>query len=124
MKDDLTKKAEELEQTLQAQMNLLKSGSQDWVKIGSGVLVGGLVAFGLVKVMSGGKDKKTKKVMAVLEKEGLLDDEIAEKLTSRKQSGLMGRLAAILIPMLITYGRDRFMNSYLNAQNEEVEDEE
>ncbi|MFN3800857.1 hypothetical protein [Belliella pelovolcani] len=121
MQDDLKRKAEELEQTLQAQMNLLKSDSQDWVKVGAGVFVGGLVAFGLVSAFKGKKNKKTKKVMAVLEREGLLDEEIAEKLTAKKQSGFMGRMAAVLIPMAIAYAKDKFLNNYLQSQEEEDE---
>ena len=97
MKEDLKKKAEELEETLQAQFNLIKSDSQDWLKIGSGILVGGLVAFGLVKLIKGKKENKNKKIMTVLEKEGLLDDEVVAKLNARKQTGFVGRMAAILL---------------------------
>ncbi|GAB2618628.1 hypothetical protein GCM10026987_15280 [Belliella aquatica] len=122
MKEDLLKKAEELEETLQAQLNLIKSDSQDWLKVGSGILAGGLVAFGLVRLLKGKKNSKNKKIMNVLEKEGLLDDEIVAKLNAKKQSGFTARMAAILLPMAIAYGRDKLINGYFSSQEEEKED--
>lgn len=124
MKEDLKKKAEELEETLQAQFNLIKSDSQDWLKIGSGILVGGLVAFGLVKLIKGKKENKNKKIMTVLEKEGLLDDEVVAKLNARKQSGFVGRMAAILLPMAIAYGREKLIKGYFSPNKEEEGEDE
>ncbi|MFD2036426.1 hypothetical protein ACFSKL_16595 [Belliella marina] len=124
MKDDLKNKAEELEQTLQAQLAFLRSDSRDWAKMGAGVLLGGLVAFGVVRALKGKKNNKNKKIMAVLEKEGLLDDEIVGKLNAKKSPGFGGRLAAILLPIAITYGREKLMNAYLNQKAQDSQDDE
>ncbi|AFL83696.1 hypothetical protein Belba_1057 [Belliella baltica DSM 15883] len=125
MKEDLKKKAEELEETLQAQLNLIKSDSQDWLKVGSGILAGGLLAFGLVKLIKGKKESKNKKILSVLEKEGLLDDDIVAKLNAKKQSGFVGRMAAILLPMAIGYGREQLIKGYFSSSEEvKSEDEE
>lgn len=124
MKEDLLKKSEELEETLQAQLNLMKSDSKDWLKVGSGILVGGLLAYGLVTLLHGKKNSKNEKIMKVLEKEGLLDDEIVAKLNTKKQPGFAARMAAILLPMAIAYGRDKIINGYLSTQEEEKEAQE
>lgn len=125
MKEDLKKKAEELEATLQAQLNLIKSDSENWLKVGSGVLAGGMVAFGLVKFLNRKKNSKNKKIMTVLEKEGLLDDDVVAKLNARKQSGFLGRMAAIFIPMAIAYGREKLVKGYFTPHEVvESEDEE
>ncbi|MCH7407874.1 hypothetical protein MM239_00575 [Belliella sp. DSM 111904] len=115
---ELDKKAQELEQTLQAQINALKGDSGDWIRVGSGVVAGGIVAFGLVRLLKGKKNKKTKQIMAVLEREGLLDKDISSKLTAKKQAGFMARMAAILLPMAIAYGRNKFLNNYMNNSSE------
>ncbi|MCH7403315.1 hypothetical protein ACFOUP_08295 [Belliella kenyensis] len=119
---ELEKKAQELEQTLQAQLNALKGDSGDWIRVGSGVLAGGIVAFGLVRLLKGKKNKKTKQVMAVLEREGLLDKEISAKLTAKKEAGFMARMAAIVLPMAIAYGRKKFLDNYLNNTSD-IEEE-
>jgi hypothetical protein len=110
MKSDLTKKAEELEQTLKIQLDIAKKESEDYIKIGGAVLAGAVVAFAAYKIFGGKKNNKTKRVLETLEKEGLLDEEIREKLTRKIEPGLMGRLSAVLIPIAVSYGRDKLMN--------------
>lgn len=110
MSKDLKKKAEELEQTLSMQLNLAKQESEDWVKVGAGVLVGGVVAFSIIRMLSGKKNKKTKEVLRVLEREGLLDEETERKLTQKQRSGFLGRVGALLLPVLINYGKQQFLN--------------
>ncbi|MBW3469180.1 hypothetical protein [Arthrospiribacter ruber] len=109
MSKDLKKKAEELEQTLSMQLNLAKQESEDWVKVGAGVLVGGVVAFSIIRMLSGKKNKKTKEVLRVLEREGLLDEETERKLTQKQRSGFLGRVGALLLPVLINYGKQQFL---------------
>jgi hypothetical protein len=124
MKEDLLKKSEELEETLQAQLNLMKSDSKEWLKVGAGIVAGGLLAYGLANLIHGKKNNKNKKIMKVLDKEGLLDDEIVAKLNTKKQPGLAARMAAILLPMAIAYGRDKIINGYFSSQEEEKEAQE
>jgi hypothetical protein len=106
---ELEKKAEELEQTLGMQLSLVKKESEGFAKIGGGLLLGGIIAFSAVRLLSRKKNNKTEKVLQTLEKEGLLDEEIKQKLTQKSQTGLMGRLGAILLPIAINYGKEQFM---------------
>ncbi|WP_373496669.1 hypothetical protein [Aquiflexum sp.] len=117
---ELEKKAEELEQTLGMQLSLVKKGSEGFAKIGGGILLGGIVAFSAVKLLSRKKNNKTDKVLKTLEKEGLLDDEIKHKLTQKSQPGFMGRLSAILLPIAINYGKNRLFNK-LNKSDDSIE---
>lgn len=110
MKNDLGRKAEELEQTLKMQLDIAKKESEDYIKIGGAVLAGAVVAYAAYRVLSSKKNKKTKKVLETLEREGLLDEEIKTKLTQKTQPGFMGRLGAVLLPIAVSYGRDQLMN--------------
>ena len=120
MKSDLTKKAEELEQTLKMQLDIAQKESEDYIKIGGAVLAGAVVAFAVYKIFSGKKNKKTKKVLEVLEKEGLLDEEIKEKLIRKSDPGFMGRAA--LLPIAINYGREQFLNRVNEPKKKSEED--
>ncbi|MCH7414603.1 hypothetical protein MM213_13975 [Belliella sp. R4-6] len=123
-KEDLKNKAKELEQTLQAQLNFLKTDSKDFVKIGAGILLGGLTAFGIVKAIKGKKNSKNKRIMEVLEKEGLLDEDTIERLNTKKSSGFKARIAAVLLPMIIAYGRDKLMGGNQNTEDQTGEPSE
>ena len=124
MKEELKKKAEELEQTLEMQMTLAKKESEDIVKIGGAILAGGVRAFLAVRLFLGKKDKKTEKVLKVLEKEGLLDEDIRSKLTKKNQPGFLGRLSAVLVPLAINFGREQLIKKFSENETIEVQDEE
>jgi len=124
MKEDLKKKAQELEQTLEMQLSLAKKESEDWVKVGAAVLAGGAIAFLAVRLLTGKRNRKTEKVLKVLEKEGLLDDEITKKLTKKNDPGFLGRLGAILIPIAINYGREQLINQFNQQQKPSANHEE
>lgn len=117
MKEDLKKKAEELEQTLEMQLSLAKKESEDWIKVGAAVLAGGAIAFLAVRLLTGEKNRKTEKVLKVLEKEGLLDEEITKKLTKKTDTGFLGRLGAVLLPIAINYGKEHLMNQLHQQPN-------
>ncbi|MCR9016301.1 hypothetical protein [Aquiflexum gelatinilyticum] len=110
MKNELNKKAEELEQTLKVQLDMVKKESGDYIKIGGAVLAGGLVAFAAYRIFGRKKNNKTKRVLQTLEREGLLDEEIREKLTRKLEPGFLGRLSAVLLPIAVNYGREQFAN--------------
>ncbi|RPA69722.1 hypothetical protein EF405_00030 [Cyclobacteriaceae bacterium YHN15] len=123
MNEELKKKAEELEQTLEMQMSLAKKESEDLVKVGGAILLGGVIAFLAVRLFTGRKDKKTEKVLKVLEKEGLLDEEIHSKLTKKTQPGFLGRLSAVLVPIAINYGREQLIKKFNEEGPIKVNDE-
>lgn len=120
MKNELNRKAEELEQTLKMQLEIAKKESEDYIKIGGAILAGAAVAFVAFKLLGKKKDKKTQKVLEALDKEGLLDEEIREKLTRKNSPGFMERIGAALLPIAISYGRDQFLNK-INEPKEKPE---
>ena len=111
MKEELERKAAELEKALLTQVQVARKESEDWVKIAGVALVSGIVAYGIVKILGNSKEKKkTKKVMAALEKEGLLDNDIKKKLTQKPEPGLLGRLGVALLPIAINFGKEQLLN--------------
>lgn len=116
-KTELEKKAEELEQTLEMQLSLVKKESEGFAKIGGAILLGGIVAFTAVRLLGRKKNNKTEKILKTLEKEGLLDEEIKHKLTQKSQPGLLGRLGAILLPIAINYGKEQFLKKLNESEN-------
>jgi hypothetical protein len=70
-----------------------------------------------VRLLGRKKNRKTEKVLQTLEKEGLLDEEIKAKLTQKSQPGLMGRLGAILLPIVINYGKEQFLKKLHESEN-------
>ncbi len=60
MDQELKRQAEELEQTLQKQMELFKEDSQVYLKVGGIALLGGLLAVGSMRLLSGKSNKEAK----------------------------------------------------------------
>ncbi|MGY6521954.1 MAG: hypothetical protein ACXIUD_09515 [Mongoliitalea sp.] len=121
---ELQKKAEELEQTLKMQLSIARNESGDYLKMGAIVFGSAIIAAATVKILGSKKKKKTAKVLQVLEKEGLLDEELEHRLTQKKQPGLMGRIGMALLPIAMNYGRE-FLMKRLNEQGSvaPIEDE-
>ncbi len=119
MSKELETKAEELEQTLQKQLDLLKKDSEDWVKVGGAVLVGGLLAFSIVKLSKKRKDKKTDKALEVLEREGLLDKELEEKITQPKRSTFWPGLGQRLLILGIAFAKEKYLKNLLELTSED-----
>ena len=94
------------------QLNDLKKGSEDWVKVGAAVAVGALVVYGVVKLASKKKEKNTDKAMEVLEKEGLLNADLKERLTRQKSSALWGSLAQKLLFLGIALAKDKLYEQF------------
>ncbi|UJP66979.1 hypothetical protein IPZ59_03820 [Mongoliitalea daihaiensis] len=112
---ELQKKAEELEQTLKMQLSIAKNESGDYLKMGAVVLGSALIAAATFKILGSKKKKKTEKVLEVLEKEGLLDEELQHRLTQKNQPGLLGRIGMALLPLAMNYGKELLIKR-LNEQ--------
>lgn len=112
MNKDLEKKTAALEESLAKQLNELKKGSEDWIKVGAAVAVGALVVYGVVKLGSRKKEKNTDKALEVLEKEGLLNDDLKARLTQQKSSALWGNLAQKLLFLGIALAKDKLYEQF------------
>ncbi len=120
---ELEKKSEELEQTLAKQLELLKKDSEDWLKVGAVVAVGALLVLGIAKATSKKKEKTTDKALEVLEKEGLLNEEIKNRLTTPKQSSFWPNLAQRLVIIGLALAKDKIYNELFSPSEEETESE-
>ena len=94
------------------QLNDLKKGSEDWMKVGAAVAVGALLVYGVVKLSSKKKEKNTDKALEVLEKEGLLNADLKERLTRQKSSALWGSLAQKLLFLGIALAKDKLYEQF------------
>ncbi len=118
-------KAEELEQTLNMQLNRLKQDTEGWVKIGGTVAAGAVAALLISRLFRKKKNKKTDQVLLTLQREGLLDDEIKARLTGGKpSSGFISRMGSVLLPIVLNLGKEQLrqrlqQNQYqsLNERN-------
>lgn len=120
MNQELEKKAEELEQTLAKQLELLKKDSEDWVKIGGLALAGGLIAFAIIKTKKKKKNRNTEKALALLEKEGLLTEELEEKIKSRtKSGGFWPSLSQRLLVLGLAYAKEKYLPNLFGNQGPE-----
>lgn len=120
MNQELEKKAEELEQTLAKQLELLKKDSEEWVKIGGLALAGGLIAFAILKTKKRKKNRNTEKALALLEKEGLLTEELEEKIKSKaKSGGFWPSLSQRLLVLGLAYAKEKYLPNLFSDQASE-----
>jgi hypothetical protein len=110
MNKELVKKAQELEQTLQMQLSIAKKESEGLIKVGGVALAGAVVAFAAYRIFGPKKNNKTKRVLETLEKEGLLDEDIRDRITKKNKVGFLGRIGAVLLPIAVNYGRNQLIN--------------
>ncbi|WP_026955891.1 hypothetical protein [Algoriphagus vanfongensis] len=116
MSKELENQAEELEQTLQKQLDLLKRDSEDWVKVGGAVLVGGLLAYSIVKIGRRKKDRKSQKALEVLEREGLLTEELEERLTKKRKSTFWPSMSQRLLILGLALAKERYFKNLLVSE--------
>lgn len=122
MNNDLEKKSEELEQTLAKQFDLLKKDSEEWLKIGGIVLVGGLLTYAIIRSKKKKKDRNTDKAIALLEKEGLLTEDLENKLKSHsKSAGIWPSLRQRLLILGLAYAKEKFLPNLFNGDEEAAE---
>jgi hypothetical protein len=118
------KTAEELEQALAKQLELLKKESEEWLKVGAVVAVGALLAYGVFKVTRKKKTKATEKALEVLEKEGLLNEEIKERLTKRQKSSFWPSMTQRLLILGLALAKDKLFNEFFTSPTDVKEIEE
>jgi hypothetical protein len=124
MSKELEKKSAELEQALAKQLNVFKKGSEDWVKIGAVVAVSALVVYGVVQVTKKKKEKNTDKALEVLEREGLLNTDLKERLTQPKHSSLWTGLAQKVLFLGLALAKDKIYAQFFAGEEQVAEKKE
>lgn len=120
MNKDLERKSEELQQTLAKQLDLFKKDSEDWLKLGAVVAVGALVTYGIFKATSRKKERTTDKALEVLEKEGLLNEDLKNRLTKSK-STFWPSLTQRLLILGLALAKDKIYNEIFVPAEKESE---
>lgn len=118
MSKELEKKSEELEQTLAKQLDLLKRDSEDWLKLGAVVAVGALLTYGIFKATSKKKVRNTDKALEVLEKEGLLSEDIKNRLQKPEKSSFWPNLTQRLVILGLALAKDKIYNEIFTPSEE------
>lgn len=117
-KNDLAKKEEELEQILTQQLSLLKHDSLDWLKVGGLALAGGLLTYAIIQRKSRKKERKIEQAIAVLEKEGLLNEEIEERLTQSSRTSFWPSLSQRLLLVGLAFAKEKLLPDLFNAKGD------
>lgn len=101
--NDLIKKAEELDRTLDLQLKQLKKDSEVWLKAGGAIVAIGLVAYGLKKAK---RNKKSAQRPALDEVEQQVTRERRKKKRAKpsKKSSFFSTIKNRLFLMLLSYG--------------------
>lgn len=124
MSKELEKKSAALEQTLAKQLSVFKKGSEDWVKVGAVVAVSALVVYGVVKLTNKKKEKNTDKALEVLEREGLLNPELKERITQPKQASLWTGLAQKVLFLGLALAKDKLYEQFFAEGEQAAEKKE
>jgi len=124
MSKELEKKSAELEQTLAKQLNVFKKGSDEWVKVGAVVAVSALVVYGVVQLTNKKKEKNTDKALEVLEREGLLNAELKERITQPRSSSLWTTLAQKILFLGLALAKDKIYTQFFAAEEPTAEKKE
>jgi hypothetical protein len=105
MKEELLKQSEELEQTLEKQLQLFKQDSQVYLKVGGLAIIGGVLAVYTVNKLSGKDKKKVAK----------------KKKQSKKPYSFIGNLRNRLFWMLVGVGKAKLMEVVMAKVGNEEE---
>jgi hypothetical protein len=124
MNKDLENKAEELEQTLSKQLELLKVDSKEWVKIGGLVLAGGLLTYAIIRTSKKKKDRETDRAIEVLEREGLLTKDLEKKLTEPQKSSFWPSLSQRLLILGLAIAKEKLLPNLFNLAEEDEDVQE
>ena len=121
MSKELEQKSAALEQTLEKQLSVFKKGSEDWVKVGAVVAVGALVVYGLTQLSYRKKEKNTDKALAILEREGLLNPEIKDRLTQPNSSSIWTSLAQKVLFLGLALAKAKLYEQFCAMEEKTVE---
>ena len=121
MNKDLEKQSEELEQTLAKQLEILKRESEDWLKVAAVVGAGALLTFAIVKATRRKKVEKTTQALEVLEREGLLNEDIKKRLTKSKKSTFWPNLSERLLILGLALAKDKIYSAIFSSPAEDPE---
>lgn len=124
MSNKQDKKSEELEQALAVQLEMLKKESEEWLKVGAAVAVGALLVYGVFHITRKKKDRTTDKALEVLEKEGLLNEDIRKRLTKSNKSSFWPNLTQRLVILGLALGKDKLFHEMFSSPTEVKEIEE
>lgn len=122
MSKELEKQSEELEQTLAKQLEILKRESEDWLKIAAVVGAGALLTYAIVKTTRKKKEEKTHKALEVLEREGLLNEDIKKRLTQGKKSKFWPNLSERLLILGLALAKDKIYSAIFSSPSSESEE--
>ncbi|MDN3204199.1 hypothetical protein [Algoriphagus sediminis] len=112
-KEDLVKIEEELEQTLSQQLSFAKQDSGNILRVGGIALAAGLLTYALIHRKSRRKERKIEKALEALEREGLLNEEIEERLTKPKKSSFWPSLGQRLMMVGLIYAKEKYLPELL-----------
>ncbi|WP_100628550.1 hypothetical protein [Algoriphagus formosus] len=120
MKSELERQTEELEQTLQKQLELLKKESEDWAKVGGAVLAGALLVMAVVQLKKKKSSRKTDKVLEVLQREGLLDKDLEKKITKSEKATFWPGIGQRLLIAGLALAKEKYLKDLFNADQTET----
>lgn len=115
MKSELERQTEELEQTLQKQLELLKKESEDWLKVGGAVLAGALLVLAVVKLKKKKSTRKTDKILEVLQREGLLDKNLEKKITKQEKATFWPGIGQRLLIAGLALAKEKYLKDLIDG---------
>ncbi len=118
MSDKMDKTPEELEQTLAKQLEVFKKESEELLKVGAVVAVGALLTYGIIKATRKKKVRTTDKAIEVLEREGLLSDDIKKRLTKSKGSSFWPSFTQRLVILGLALAKDKIFHEIFSSHAE------
>ncbi|WP_194774964.1 hypothetical protein [Pararhodonellum marinum] len=113
---DLKKQAEELEQTLKKQLELLKKDSENWLKFGGIILAGGLLSAGLVRSL--GRKKRKKKSESIPYELGQQNFVAGPAPKKKKKKSFLARLLKRVFMVGIALAKVKIMDELGNLQKD------
>lgn len=122
MNNELEKQSEELEQTLAKQLEILKRESEDWLKVAAVVGAGALLTYAIVKATRKKKEEKTHLALEVLEREGLLNEDIKKRLTQTKKSRFWPNLSERLLILGLALAKDKIYSAIFSSPSSRPEE--
>ncbi len=112
-KEDLVKKEEELEQTLDQQLSFAKQDSGNILRIGGLALAAGLLTYAIVNRKNRKEERKIERALETLEREGLLNEEIEERLTNPQKTTFWPSIGQRLLLVGLAYAKEKYLPDLL-----------